>query len=330
MILASQTASNLDIKWRIATDLDLYDQYLADNNGHVLQSATWGEALAHAKEEVITQQYLFAETTDSKLVACVRLENRYSILGKVAWIPEGPTIASTTVKESHIRKSLLSHLRNHGYVAIFNNTRNISETPTMRCTSILDLTTGPEVVIKNLHRDIPYSHRKCDRENIKIFSDPSAFKVSQFSEIVKQISNSKGFEFPAPPSIFDKLLNRGHPSLGKPWKTTLYLAEKDQEVLGGALIVSNPREANYLFGAVKQGTKFRIGAALQWHIINELLRQGIHRYDLNGMDRVNNPGVYSFKEKLGGDLTYLQDTCVEAIRKRGKILAIAYQITQRF
>lgn len=329
MIQFTQAVSNLDITWRIATDLHQYDQFLADHNGHVLQSATWGEALGQAKEGM-TQHYLIAESRDSKLVACARLENRHSLLGVVAWIPEGPTFASSIINESHICKSLSSHLWNSGYIAIVNNTRNTSETPTKRCTSIIDLTNGAEVVHKNLHKDIPYSHRKCERENIRISSDPPSAKVAQFVEIVKEIANSKGFEFPAPHSIFDKLLRLSNPDYGKPWKTTLYLAEKDQEVLGGALIVSNPREANYLFGAVKQGTKHGIGAALQWHIINELLRQGIHRYDLNGMDRINNPGVYKFKEKLGGELVYFKATHIEPVRKRGRILAIAMRCNNTF
>ncbi len=43
---------------------------------------------------------------------------------------------------------------------------------------------------------------------------------------------------------------------------------------------------------------------LQWHTIQQARQRGCRWYDLGGIDPLGNPGVYHFKQGLGG-----QDVC---------------------
>ncbi len=74
--------------------------------------------------------------------------------------------------------------------------------------------------------------------------------------------------------------------------------------------------AIYLLGATnEQGMKVKCAYLMQWRMIQWLKETEVVYYDLGGINPEKNPGVYHFKEGLGGqDVLYLNPlvACVSA------------------
>lgn len=79
------------------------------------------------------------------------------------------------------------------------------------------------------------------------------------------------------------------------------LAEHEGMVVAGSVSSMLGDTCVYLLGATSDaGLKHNAGYALQWHTMTCAKELGLSVYDLGGIDPLQNPGVYHFKQGIGG------------------------------
>lgn len=90
-------------------------------------------------------------------------------------------------------------------------------------------------------------------------------------------------------------------SLPEACKMRIFLCRENGMLTGGAICSAAGDSGLYLFGATSDlGLKNKGAYLLQWHALQWLKDQGCKNYNLNGINRVTNPGSYHFKTGLGG------------------------------
>lgn len=84
-------------------------------------------------------------------------------------------------------------------------------------------------------------------------------------------------------------------------KMKVMLAKSSGNVCAGLICSSIGDTAVYLFGATSNaGMKSRGSYLLHWRLLEELKREGVKTYNLNGTNPAKNPGTYKFKNDLAG------------------------------
>ncbi len=74
------------------------------------------------------------------------------------------------------------------------------------------------------------------------------------------------------------------------------LCKYENEFIAGGVFSTLGTTGIYLFGASNdKGRDLRASYLIQWRIILWLLKNGFSRYNLSGINKINNPGTYHFK-----------------------------------
>ena len=93
-------------------------------------------------------------------------------------------------------------------------------------------------------------------------------------------------------------------------KPILYIAKKDNKVVGGIVNIRNKYEEIYLFGSslfISDGIS--CGYSLQSYAINEAKKDGVRFYDLFGIGEGNLNKLTTFKTSFGGDVVHRLPSC---------------------
>jgi len=144
------------------------------------------------------------------------------------------------------------------------------------------------------------------KENTKRYikqSDRLKFRQITFEErelflqVIEEVESLKDMHFAT------NLLRNRAPFLDGVLK--LYIIEKDEQPLSGALILSRASRFTYKLGGVnKKGRELRAGDALMWNLIKDAKATGYKEFDLGGIyaDWVDEKRkkVNIFKERWGG------------------------------
>jgi hypothetical protein len=289
--------------------------------GHPLQSALWGQA----KQAIcgISDRRL-ALYLQGQLAALIRIENRgIPLLSQIAWVPQGPSIAAQFSWED-IEKTVLNYIRKKGYALaamtpwISVNEPNLQQKTTIK-TIWIDLQRGKETLWASLDKQWRYGVRSAQRANVEACIASSEKEVTDFYQLCVALKNKKTFEFSAPQSFLQYLLDRGNESAVD---AKLFLAKYEGEIAAGAFILRAGKNIHYLYGAVdRQYAKQRVGEFVQWSVIEWACNNSYARYDLEGIDIDKNPSVAAFKKKMGGEVITLPTMQIADLNLRGKILS---------
>jgi hypothetical protein len=289
-----------------STDLPrrVWDRHLAGIRGHPLQSALWGD-VRHAVDGI--ENHRWAAFLDGLPVFMARFEvRRIPLLGRVAWIPRGPTVAA---KESarDAYGEFLDHLRRADYLLCVDDIYSgVCEAPAGGLplyprprTAWLDLTRGHEKLWKALTSQFRYGVRTAARAGIIVEESREPQDVGAFYRLCEQISVTKGFALRASDPLLRALC--AEPT-SIDVDVRFFVARFAGELAAGALVLRCGRSLHYFWGAVdRRFSKHRAGEAVQWAVIEWALQIGVETYDLEGLDAENNPGTYHFKMKMGGN-----------------------------
>jgi hypothetical protein len=91
------------------------------------------------------------------------------------------------------------------------------------------------------------------------------------------------------------------PRLADTERLHLAIARVDGRPAAGVVAAIHGDTAVYLLGASNDlGRKTNAAYLLQWKVIEAAAREGCRWYDLGGVDAAGNPGVYRFKQRMGG------------------------------
>jgi len=304
-------------EWREIGDGKVWDGMLAELNGHPLQSAKWGEA----RSEVDGHESLYLMFGENGNPLCMaRVETRHlSVVGKAAWIPRGPSMA-LNMSSSGVEIALQQELCKRGFSLVFTDEYAVTSVNKDVRTIWIDLEQGLNALIKRIDKQWMYGVRRATREGVNVVRATSADEVTAFYQMCSDISQNKGFELPGSEQLMQKLL---YSPMAPDQEMHLFLAMYKGRIAAGAFIARSGRHVHYFWGATdRELSRQRVGEAVQWAVIKWAYEQGCGRYDLEGIDPVNNPGVYAFKKKMGGEEVDLIGKKYYPLNIRGRIISL--------
>lgn len=303
--------------WTTEIPLAQWDKFAAELNAHPLQSALWGEA--RKKIDALESLYL-ASIIEGKPQVLARVETRdIKGLGKIAWIAKGPVFAQPGKHEHYLE--LQNHLKQLGFQVIVSHeyiaTNEKNKNPIK--TIWIDLNEGKETLFANLDKQWRYGVNRAKREGVEIIISTQTEIVETFYTLCEELSQQKSFDLPGSLPLINFLLNN---TFDKNVSFSLFSAIYQEKVIGGAVIARVGNNAFYFWGASDRNyPKQRAGEAIQWAVIEWAIENKLQRYDLEGIDPINNPGVYAFKKKMGGYEIILPNPHYQALSFSG-LLAI--------
>lgn len=312
--------------WMINPPAAEWDQYLASLNGHPLQSALWGDSrrIVDGHEDL-----RFVYLQNGLPVWMARAEIRKVLgFGKVAWIPRGPTKLAG-FDASCIGDEFKSLLRKRGVLLYITDeyTSSVNENTSVR-TIWLDLEQGMPALEKKMDKQWRYGVRKAFKQGVEIQQIASTEDVKRFFAMCMDISQSKGFVLPGSQQLMECLLKNSN---GMNVDMRLFLAKHEGRIGAGAFVARSGKHVHYLWGASdRELSRLRVGEAVQWAVIEWAATEGCIRYDLEGIDPINNPGVYAFKKKMGGDEIALRGLSSYPLGICGRGIEMIGKMTGRF
>jgi lipid II:glycine glycyltransferase (peptidoglycan interpeptide bridge formation enzyme) len=138
---------------------------------------------------------------------------------------------------------------------------------------------------------------RAERSGLRIESSSTSEAFDRFQPILDQLADRKGFV--SRPSV--PMLREVASAAGAADHLRVHLALKDDEVIAGHIGSYTGNVAVYLLGAANEvGRNLRASYLLQWAAICYAKSRNQIWYDLGGVDEVENPDVYRFKKRMGG------------------------------
>jgi len=308
-----------DVQFREGLDDAEWDEALVRLGGHPLQSSHWGRA----REQTDGRRFVGVAGYElGEPVWMARAEIRpVPVLGRVAWIPRGPTIspkASSNVTDAGMeRMSALGF-----FISVCSPWRRVPDAGDGSAgprTIWIDLTQGQERLWAGLQKKWRHGVGYAARAGVQIAETRDAKRLGEFFGLCQAISQAKGFSLPASEPLMRRLLES---PAGRPVSSHLFIATFEDRLAAGAFIIRCGRHVHYFWGATDRDlSKVRPGEALQWAVIEWALAQGCTMYDLEGVDPDGNAGTYEFKRKMGGEAIQLPGTTIRAFNLRGRLAA---------
>jgi hypothetical protein len=137
-----------------------------------------------------------------------------------------------------------------------------------------------------------------DRNQLEIMEGSGGDLLSEFISAYREMVARKQFREPNDIEHFRAIQKM----LPEQLKMRILLSRAGGTVCAGAICSALGDTAVYLFGATSNaGMRSRGSYVLQWRLIEELQREGISTYDLNGINPITNPGTFKFKTDLVGN-----------------------------
>ncbi len=282
-----------------------WNRALAQLGGHPLQSCLWGDA--RRTVDGIAQHRWLARYA-GKPVWMIRVEERAVLGGKIAWAPRGPT-GRTAPMSLAVPTGFEERLKAEGFsLLICDPWVNSGDEPAIRRanagrprpqTMWLDLSVGRDVLFKNCHTQMRKGVRRAARAGVRVETTADPRQIREFVALCGSISKKKGFELRMTSGLIEFLLRQAGNE--KDVQAVQFVAVKDGKIGSGLLVLRAGENVHQIYGATDRDMRRdRVGEACQWGVIEWAIERGCTRYDLEGIDPVNNPTVYEFKKRLGG------------------------------
>jgi len=180
-------------------------------------------------------------------------------------------------------------------------------------TILIDLRPELEKIRMGFHQKWRNVLNKSERQQIEVVAGGDMRLFDDFSMLFSDLVASKGFDVNLDDHFFADV-QRHSPSQEQ---FHIAIAYHDGQAVAGHLSSICGDTSVYLLGAVNEAGR-KLGAAylLQWHTICESKHHGCSWYDLGGIDRQENPHVFLFKQRMGGEETEIAHVfqCAEGLR----------------
>jgi hypothetical protein len=153
-------------------------------------------------------------------------------------------------------------------------------------TAVLDLTKGEDELLAAMTKKTRQYIRKSSREDVTIRRVADAASIKRCLRVYKVTAERAKFALHT-----DKYYLNLAKMMGE--NGQIYVAEQGGEVLSFLWNVTTPEVSFELYGGVTdEGQRLRVNYALKWQVIRECQKNGVRRYDMNGL---LNDGVSGFK-----------------------------------
>lgn len=161
----------------------------------------------------------------------------------------------------------------------------------------VDLYPAVDRIRKSLNQKWRNQLNRSEKNGLSIETGVSANEYRAFLGLMQQTLDRKAFRQHVSYEKFGEIQE----SLPESLKMRIWICSHNGEPACAALVSRIGERGIYMFGATAEtGLKLKGSYLLQWEIIKWLKETGASFYDLGGIDPVGNPGVFHFKEGLGG------------------------------
>lgn len=131
-----------------------------------------------------------------------------------------------------------------------------------------------------------------DRNSLELIEGYEDQYIIEFSKIFKSMIFQKKFTKPESIDGFVEVFKMLPHNL----RPLVILCKYEGEFIAGGVFSTLGTTGIYLYGASNaKGRDLRASYLIQWRIILWLLNNGFLRYNLSGINKINNPGTYHFK-----------------------------------
>jgi lipid II:glycine glycyltransferase (peptidoglycan interpeptide bridge formation enzyme) len=173
---------------------------------------------------------------------------------------------------------------------------SIAKFPQYR-TLVVDISKSLNDVRMQFHQKWRSCLNGSEKKNITISEGVSIDLFEKFNKLFDMLVKRKNFSVDQDGEFFLKVQKH----LSDNEKFRIIIAEKDGQILAGHISSIQGDTCVYLLGASSEaGLREKASYLLQWKAITHAKEAGCLFYDLGGIDPDNNPGVYRFKNGLGG------------------------------
>lgn len=293
--------------------------------------ASWRQypAYAHiaAAQSGATQQYYAVMQGDTAVaIANIRIKRLPILGGGIAMIAQGPTILdqanrnpayiTTIIKvlslELAAKKSLILRFNlpvemdENARAALSQSIDNLADehlnfqplADSSYQTFILDIRPKEEDLRSGLAGKWRTDLRRGEKSNVDIIASQNPEDFKKFQPLLAQLAEDKGFSAPQDANFFAKTADLAQGSE----HFNVLLAYHEGQIIGGHIGAYSGDMAVYLLGATNAiGRKLRAAFLLQWAAIKYARNRGLSYYDLGGVNEQENPDVFRFKKRMGGE-----------------------------
>jgi lipid II:glycine glycyltransferase (peptidoglycan interpeptide bridge formation enzyme) len=165
----------------------------------------------------------------------------------------------------------------------------------------LDLSPPLDVLRKRLDQKWRNCLNNAERNGLTVVDGSGIEAYDRFLEAYTAMMQRKQFETTVDVVQFRKMQLQLLDGL----KMRTFVCEKDGRLLNAMVVSALGQTGIYLLGATSnEGLNSKGSYLLQWRVIQWLKENGFRWYDLGGIDPARNPGVFHFKQGLGGQDIY--------------------------
>lgn len=294
---------------------NVWNSYLEQfNDANIYQ--TWSYAEIVQSERKIDHTAFF-ENDELVGMSLVRIREIPFINRGVAYIFKGPLWRKCTNKNSiDIFYKILNSLRDEYVVKknyflrikpnIYTDqvsalnlpeklTFSLKQTEKIYNTLVLHLDKDLDIIRKEFKQKWRNGLNQAEKNNIEVISGNTNELYEIFIDLYKQMINRKKFK------EFVDIYKKGkmNEAVDEKFKLMIFIALKDKIPVSALVGTAMGDTGIYLLGATNEsGMRIKSSYLLQWEMIKWLKAKGIKRYDLGGINKINNPGVYRFKSGI--------------------------------
>jgi hypothetical protein len=164
-------------------------------------------------------------------------------------------------------------------------------------TLLLDINRPEADIRKTLAQKWRNGLNRAERNNLTIRSGTSMELFDRFCDLYRRLLDRKPFHV----DLHADFYARVQQCLAEPEAFIVSLADNAGHTVAGHVASILGDTCVYLLGASgQQALQDKSSYLLQWHTIQTARQHGCRWYDLGGIDPEANPGVYHFKQGLGG------------------------------
>jgi lipid II:glycine glycyltransferase (peptidoglycan interpeptide bridge formation enzyme) len=179
-------------------------------------------------------------------------------------------------------EEIMNYFAELGYISKENKEQHL----------ILTLDKSQDELRKGLDQKWRNQLNIADRNSLEIIEGFEDNYILEFSRIFKSMAVKKKFAKPDSIDGFIEVFKMLPINL----RPLVVLCKFNNEYIAGGIFSTLGITGIYLFGASNDtGRDLRASYLIQWRIINWLLENGFSRYNLSGINKINNPGTYHFK-----------------------------------
>lgn len=287
---------------RTQTDKTGWDTFVREQNGHPLQLWGWGDAKAKHGWQAI-------RLAVGKGGAQLLIKQLPKPFGPLVYIPRGPF--GNLLDSDEGRQALERYVRETYHPTLLvaePDTRGTLDWPRwvkskhhvlIARTAVLDLTKSEDELLSDMSKKTRQYIRKSAGEGILVRKAESKADVDDCLAIYRQTAQRAGFDLHDDDYYHDIFEQLGDSS-------PVYMAQHAGTTVAFLWPVVTPRLAFELYGGMNdEGQRLRANYHLKWSVIQDMKRQGITSYDVNGL---LNDGVSAFKKGFIPDETMLSGT----------------------